>query len=203
MINNFFYFPSVIPEKICDDIVRTAKFYNNFQLAKTGKFSFKNLKKKDVENLKKTRNSNICWLNDSWIYDLTKPFLDEANSKLFKFEYDYIEQIQFTEYGIDQHYDWHKDSWEEPYKNNSNLNYNGKIRKISLSLILSDINNYVGGDFQFDYKIKKQKIITCSGEMKKKGSILIFPSYVYHRVTPIISGTRHSLVMWALGKPFK
>jgi PKHD-type hydroxylase len=36
-----------------------------------------------------------------------------------------------------------------------------------------------------------------------KGSIIIFPSFVWHRVKPVTEGTRYSLVLWNLGKPYK
>jgi predicted 2-oxoglutarate/Fe(II)-dependent dioxygenase YbiX len=40
-------------------------------------------------------------------------------------------------------------------------------------------------------------------EILPKGSIVVFPSHVWHRVKPITSGERKSLVIWNLGKPFK
>ena len=36
-----------------------------------------------------------------------------------------------------------------------------------------------------------------------KGSIVVFPSFIWHRVKPITKGTRYSLVMWNCGYPFK
>ena len=40
-------------------------------------------------------------------------------------------------------------------------------------------------------------------EILPKGSIIVFPSFVWHRVKPVTKGTRYSLVMWNLGYPFK
>ena len=37
---------------------------------------------------------------------------------------------------------------------------------------------------------------------KVKGTIVVFPSFVWHRVTPVTSGTRYSLVNWLQGRPF-
>ena len=48
----------------------------------------------------------------------------------------------------------------------------------------------------------KQKIITCK-EIATKGSLVIFPSFMWHRVSPVTKGERKSLVMWNLGDSFK
>ena len=40
-------------------------------------------------------------------------------------------------------------------------------------------------------------------EIRPKGSIIVFPSFLYHQVTPITKGTRYSLVMWVLGRPWQ
>ena len=38
---------------------------------------------------------------------------------------------------------------------------------------------------------------------EKKGTIIVFPSYLVHRVKPVVKGTRYSLVVWFCGEPFK
>ena len=71
-----------------------------------------------------------------------------------------------------------------------------------MTLSLTDPKEYEGGEFQFDFRDRKDKnIITCK-EVKKKGSIVVFPSFVWHRVTPVTKGIRNSLVCWNLGKPY-
>jgi len=69
-------------------------------------------------------------------------------------------------------------------------------RKLSLVLQLSDPKDYEGGEL----------ILHLSEEPtvvpKKQGYVTIFPSFVLHEVTPVTSGTRHSLVSWISGKPF-
>ena len=49
----------------------------------------------------------------------------------------------------------------------------------------------------------EDKHVIKATEILPKGSIIIFPSFVWHRVKPVTKGTRYSLVMWNLGKPFK
>jgi len=83
-------------------------------------------------------------------------------------------------------------------------NYIGKIRKLSVTISLSDPSTYKGGNLRFDFgpHAEKQRFYTCK-EIRPKGSIIVFPSHLYHQVTPVTLGTRYSLVCWNLGAPFK
>ena len=118
---------------------------------------------------------------------------------------DFSESCQFTKYKKDQFYDWHCDSWDKTYDTPDDLNKHGKIRKLSVTISLSDETEYEGGDFEFDFRKSKEgsNIPHICKEIRPKGSIVVFPSFVWHRVKPVISGTRHSLVIWNLGWPFR
>lgn len=99
------------------------------------------------------------------------------------------------------------DQWGEPmpedHESTTNPNMVGKIRKISAIISLNDYTEYEGGDLEFDLgSHRPDPHITCH-EIKPKGSVVIFPSHIYHRVTPVTKGTRYSLVSWSLGAPFK
>ena len=60
----------------------------------------------------------------------------------------------------------------------------------------------MGGDLEFDLRYQeKPKIVICK-ELKNKGSMVVFPSFVWHRVKPVTEGTRYSLVAWNLGQPY-
>ena len=90
-----------------------------------------------------------------------------------------------------------------------NISYKGKIRKLSTSVILSDGNDYEGADFEMidspsitPNDNRGLRLIKDPG-FRTKGSIIFFPSSVWHRVTPITSGVRNSMVFWWLGPPFK
>ena len=74
---------------------------------------------------------------------------------------------------------------------------NSNWRKISISVQLDDENDYMGGDLQF---YTKQ---TLTNAPRKKGTVIMFPSYLLHRVTPVVKGVRHSLVTWISGPPFR
>lgn len=93
-----------------------------------------------------------------------------------------------------------------PAKSNLTLdqNYIGKIRKLSVTVSLNDPNDYDGGNLKFDFgpHADKERFYTCT-EIRPRGSVIVFPSHLYHQVTPVTRGTRYSLVAWNLGKPFR
>ena len=84
-----------------------------------------------------------------------------------------------------------------------NPNMIGKIRKLSVTVSLSDPNDYEGGNLKFDLGPHRPDRYQECTEIRPRGSIIVFPSHVYHQVTPVTSGTRYSLVNWSLGKPWK
>lgn len=141
---------------------------------------------------KNTRDSSIKWLTPddkhSWIYDTLIHYIQEANS-IWKFDlYNVIDDIQYTEYkGGGNHYDWHIDIGPGSISH----------RKVSVIVQLSDPSEYKGGELQ----------INTGGQIKTipqvKGSVAIFPSYLLHRVTPVTTGLRKSLVLWAGGGHYK
>ena len=167
------------------------------------------LKKKVINNIQKKRKSDIVWLNDRWIYKEIHPYIHQANRDSgWNFEWSYSESCQFTKYGVGQYYGWHCDSWDKPYfyPNNPENPKNNKIRKLSVTVSLSDPKEYKGGELEFNFRNldldKKTNIRKCK-EILPKGSLVVFPSFVWHRVCPVKKGSRYSLVIWNLGWPFK
>jgi PKHD-type hydroxylase len=96
------------------------------------------------------------------------------------------------------------DAEENKGKWSSNPQYAGKIRKLSMTVNLTDPKNYKGGNLKFDFgpHAARARYHTCT-EIRPRGSIIVFPSDRYHQVTPITDGLRYSLVMWSLGQPWK
>jgi PKHD-type hydroxylase len=85
----------------------------------------------------------------------------------------------------------------------TNENLIGKIRKLSVTISLSDPSEYKGGNLRFDFgPHRKDRYHTCK-EIRPRGSMIVFPSHIQHQVTPVTFGTRYSLVAWNLGKPFR
>lgn len=190
----YWYFESVLSNKFINQINKLAKLEKK-NLAKISKDSIED---------KKRRDSLVCFLSDQMIFDVIHPYVHTANKNAgWNFQWDRTENAQYTEYNKNQHYQWHKDSWDQPYeKIDEPLTY-GKIRKLSVSCSLNDSKEYKGGELQFDVStpLEKNKILTCK-EIFKKGSVVVFPSYTWHRVTPVTKGIRRSLVLWNLGNPY-
>ncbi len=205
--NYYWYFKSAIPPKICDDIIK----YGLTQaetMARTGGYGDKELTKDQVRDMKRKRNSDLVWLTDTWIYKELHPYIHQANKAAgWNYEWDRSESCQFTKYKLNQYYDWHCDSWDKPYKrDDKNSPDNGKIRKLSMTCQLTDGSEYEGGELEFDFRNldpdKKRNVKKCT-EILPKGSLVVFPSFVWHRVCPVKSGERNSLVIWNLGYPFQ
>lgn len=203
--NYYCTFSNALSSKFCDEIIKYGNLHQE-QLARTGGFDKDILSKEDIKNIKKKRDSKIVWLNDLWIYRQILPYVYQANKNAnWNFVINYSESCQFTKYEINQYYGWHCDSWEHPYDRPKDLNLHNKIRKLSVTCALSDPSEYIGGELEFNFnnpeKTKKENIKT-TGKLLK-GSIVVFPSFVWHRVSPVLQGTRYSLVIWNLGYPYQ
>jgi len=205
--NYFWHFKSAIPPKICDDIIKHGLSQAE-TMARTGGYSNKELTKDQVRDMKRKRNSDLVWLDDTWIYKELHPYIHQANKFAgWNFDWDRSESCQFTKYKLNQYYDWHCDSWDKAYEKEGPDN--GKIRKLSMTCQLTDGSEYEGGELEFDFRNydphmrEESKHLRQAKEILPKGSIIVFPSFVWHRVKPVTKGTRYSLVMWNLGYPFK
>ena len=162
------------------------------------------------------RKSEVAWIQEQWLFNLLLPYVDEANKQAgWNFVWDQCEPAQFTQYRKDGYYRWHMDGRSDSggvYGDTGHdgkptpLNWRGKVRKLSVTLSLNA--NYTGGDFEVmtdsyydeesDGMIRDIKL----PDIRKPGSLVVFPAFLHHRVTPIIKGTRHSVVLWCLGPPF-
>jgi PKHD-type hydroxylase len=97
------------------------------------------------------------------------------------------EPVQMGRYTIGGHYDYHKDLAPPNAKNEQ--------RKLSAVLFLSNPEDYEGGEFEFkDIKFDQPKF--------PRGSLIVFPSFLDHKVNPVISGERFTAVCWASGPAF-
>jgi len=208
--NYYWYFTGVLTPKFCDDIIAYANQQKEV-MALTGGYGDKKLNKQEVLDLKRKRNSDLVWLSEPWIYKELHPYVRMANKNAgWNFQWDRSEPCQFTKYKLNQYYDWHNDPWSTPYKRkNINDPDNGRIRKLSMTCQLTDGSEYTGGELEFDFRDydphmrDESKHIKQVKEILPKGSIVIFPSHLWHRVKPVTRGTRYSLVVWHLGYPFK
>jgi PKHD-type hydroxylase len=138
------------------------------------------------------RISDISWLGDnsetSWIYKKISDLAKIANREMWNFDiWGYHDSLQYTiYYGDGGHYDWHAD-----------LGPGISNRKLSVVLQLSDPSEYEGGELEMN---PGGNLLTVP---KKLGLICFFPSFLLHRVKPLTSGTRRSLVTWLCGANFR
>ena len=206
LLNHYWYFSNALTPRFCDEVLQYGKKHQE-QLARTGGFEKEKLSKEEIKNIKKKRDSHIVWMNDKWIYKEILPYVIEANKNAgWNFDFDWSESCQFTKYSPGQYYGWHCDSFEVPYNKPNSLEMHGKIRKLSVTCSLSHPSEYEGGELEFNFndpeKSKKQNIKKCL-EILPRGSIVVFPSFVWHRVCPVKQGTRYSLVVWNIGYPYQ
>ena len=188
--NNYFYFKHAVPLKTCKKILKAGR---------------NKIIQKGIDAGTTIRDCKIAWINDKWIYDIINPFIHTANKEAgWDFQWDWNEDSQFTIYEKGHHYGWHTDQFNMPRKD-KNKNFDGKTRKLSLTLQLTDKTKYEGGDFQFKWIDNRKKdllnIITVD-DSKDIGTVIIFPSFIWHRILPITKGKRESLVNWSVGKVF-
>jgi PKHD-type hydroxylase len=156
----------------------------------------------DGENVKEDptmRRSKVRWLNGA-MPDFKDLYLDvvdmfrEGNKRAFGAELWHLHEMQFTKYddADEGFYNWHNDvMWESP---------NCSHRKLSMVIQLSDPSEYEGGDLEI------QTIHLGPPDpavLRKQGNVIVFPSFLMHRVTPVTKGTRYSLVAWMEGPKWR
>jgi PKHD-type hydroxylase len=138
------------------------------------------------------RKSSIRWIpynaESEKLLELIRNAVIKINRDYWNLELaGYTEPLQFTHYPAGNgHYKWHMDSG------------NGKLslRKLSVVIQLSDPSTYEGGELQVQ---TEGRVIAD----KEQGNVIFFPSYMQHRVTPVTSGERYSLVLWISGPPYR
>jgi PKHD-type hydroxylase len=152
-----------------------------------------NLQKGTVVGDNKTvRDSEVSWLyaedNMEWAFRRLTDAVMNLNEQFFKFDLaGFGEGFQFTKYTAPTgHYGKHIDKV-----------LGRRIRKLSLTVQLSEPSDYDGGELLIQTADDPETM------PKEQGKLIMFPSYVLHEVTPVTEGTRYSLVAWVTGKPFK
>ena len=146
----------------------------------------------DFDKNESIRKSKVSFLQSVELRDELYNVVKWVNANQFGYDIYNLANIQYTIYdGKDEgHYDWHTDD------EISIGDARHSVRKLSLTVQLSDPSEYEGGDFElYNYQMNPN----C----KNKGSVLIFPSTQLHRVTPVTKGIRKSLVAWFQGPEWR
>lgn len=152
------------------------------------------------------RSSRTSWIpvrdDTEWIYRKLATVAERANRR-YRFELTgFSEDLQFTTYDHPgAFYTWHQDGLDGTVGH----------RKLSLVVQLSDPGSYTGGDLELfatspDPCADPQAEPPATDELaaaRERGTVLVFPSFEFHRVRPLRSGVRHSLVCWVSGPPFR
>lgn len=147
------------------------------------------------------RRSNISWIQEQdcpWLYEKLGWIVQQLNGQFYDYDlWGFYEDMQFTTYTSEDQgfYDWHMDSMGDSVDKHGVDK--SLPRKFSVSLQLSDPSEYEGGDLL----IRTGKGFDTAP--KAKGTVVAFPSFILHKVTPVTSGIRKSLVVWVTGPAFK
>jgi len=207
-VNEWFYFTKGLDRKTCNKIRNTAKGNWKQSTVDTKKVITEEERITGIElvyNLNKdVRISDVSWTSEQWIYDTIWPWMEGANKRAgWNYDITGAEGMQITRYNKGGFYCFHRDGKGDhlsAYDMPDKEFMHGNVRKLSMTVLLND--NYEGGEFQFaTYNEEKCEIHVP--EFNKIGSIIVFPSDMEHRVAPVTSGVRYSLVVWFLGPPFK
>lgn len=182
----FAYWENGLNENELDWLQKEAM--NSFQEAKIGQ------NEQPIEEQKKHRRSQITWLdcneNTKWVFEKLSHIVSSLNSQFYRFDLTgFGEALQLTNYKSSENgtYGWHMDCGGK-----RNIS-----RKLSVVLQLTDPSQYEGGNLEIS--VGASSLIVP----KRRGLIVVFPSFHLHQVTPVTQGSRQSLVSWISGPPFK
>ena len=178
--------PIFSPEQ-CQNIIDTG----HQQKQEEAKVGHKN--GKDGKYDTKKRITTISWIPFTALPDMYKIIertMHQVNGNHFGYEGMQItEPAQFTEYPKGGFYDWHMDA-------DVNCHFEPPIRKMSMTILLSNPSEFEGGDLEFMAEGNKPPALI-------QGQAIFFCSLLRHRVSKVKKGIRRSLVMWFGGPPFK
>jgi PKHD-type hydroxylase len=177
-VEHYSYWNDAFTKEECEKIIQIAKD--------------KGLIKGKTVNNSDDRKSNISWLypndNMEWVYRKVTDIVLNLNSRFFCFDiFGINEGFQFTNYKAPS----------DKYGKHIDRALNCVVRKLSVSIQLTDPKEYEGGELYL-YAGDKGELMD-----KKQGTLIMFPSYTLHEVTPVTKGERNSLVTWVTGKQFK
>lgn len=155
--------------------------------------------KPSVNNQVHTSNVNFHYYDESnaWIFDRINFGIDDINAKFYNFDLHGYNYFQYSEYlGTEKgKYDFPMDL----FTNEESLLV-PLTRKLSAVILLSELGvDFECGEFQINLSCE-EKLHTL--EMRK-GSLIVFPSFIIHRAAPVTKGIRRSLALWVEEPKFK
>jgi PKHD-type hydroxylase len=177
-VNLYAYWNDAFTKEECEKIIQIAN--------KKGLIKGTTMGKSDV------RKSKVSWLypgdDMEWVFRKVTDIVSNLNERFFGFDiFGINEGFQFTNYKAPS----------DKYGKHVDRASNFMVRKLSVSIQLTDPKEYEGGElYLYD---------GATGELmsNKQGTLIVFPSYVVHEVMPVTKGERNSLVTWVTGNQFK
>ena len=158
----------------------------------------------DPDDVYNTRNAKTAFIrspddNTRWFYEKLNTLIGYYNDTMFGFDLVGFDYLQYAEYDVTGKHEFHMDiALDSP----SIIDYriNEHLRKITVVLMLNQQGvDFQGGDFQVNLsegRVPRTVIMN-------KGNVLLLPSFLLHRVTPVTQGIRKTLVAWAIGPKFR
>jgi|TARA_A100000172_G_C2987023_1_gene91445 PKHD-type hydroxylase len=177
-LNSYAYSEKVFTKEECKKIIKIAKE--------------KGLIKGNTRGKTNIRLGDITWLYASddlkWVFKKITDVVLFLNNKYFNFDiFGLNEGLQFTNYKAPS----------DKYGKHVDRALNILVRKLSLSIQLTDPKDYEGGELIL---YEDENGLEMS---KEQGTLILFPSFIMHEVKPVTKGERNSLVSWVTGKQFK
>lgn len=143
-----------------------------------------------------TRKTDIVWIlpcpKTKWIFEKMNVLAGKINFDKYQLDLVKFDGFQYSKYENGGFYDWHIDTIAAPP--------DGLYRKLSFSLMLTDPNEYEGGEFYVSTSGDNSKFESFKVE---QGDVVAFYSHLPHKVAPVTKGTRVALVTWAMGPKLK
>ena len=178
--------PIFTPQQ-CQDIINMG----HQQKSEEAKVGHKDKKRGNYDT--KMRITTISWIPFKampQMYKRIERSMLQVNGNHFGYDGMTItEPAQFTEYPKGGFYDWHIDA-------DTNCQFEPPVRKISMTILLSNQSEFEGGDLEFMSEGNKPPQLI-------QGQAIFFCSLIRHRVAKVKKGIRQSLVMWFGGPPFR
>jgi len=183
-IEKFAYWENFLTKKECKNIIKIGNKHKPIK-ARVGNSS-------KIKTELSIRKSSVNFLypekENEWLFRRLTDVILDLNKRFFKFDISGLsEGVQFTHYKAP----------DGMYKKHTDMCLGFQVRKLSISVQLSDPSTYEGGDLLLHQETPPVKM------PRKQGTLLMFPSYTLHEVTPVTKNERYSLVCWVNGKQFK
>jgi len=201
----FYIFPKAIPPDECNKYLKYCLKNAKWEDASTVAKGYRDVARSEDDRQAsqefdyKKRKTDVSFITDknNIMNELVWDFIRKANNQYFNYNLNYFQAIQFAKYQNGGHYEWHQDG-------TADIPAAEECRKLSLTMSLTDHTTYDGGLLEFyngerPYDESEHNV---SEDIKAQGSVVVFDSRDWHRVTPVTKGVRYSIVCWTVGPNF-